>query len=451
LYDYTGDRRAIDNMVLMANRVISHGLSSPTDSYANIPYPYNCVVYDGYPACTTTTWDAYNGDMILGLGYAQTDKASSFGYEALNLYKITGDSRYLQAAIKIASTLASHTQNGDADHSPLPYRVRTSDGYSSTTSLVNPYTTNWTPLLMLWEGLIDLGQGNTSSYQTAHGKVLNWLKTYPIPNAANAGRRLGLGWGPFFEDGPGWSNTQINAVTFAMYVMEHRNTWGPTWQQAARAALDWPINELGNNDWGQYGVQVINEQTGYRVPGNSHTSRQASMELRYAELTTDTTRVQNAIHQLNWATYMVDWDGKNYYYDTDIWLTDGYGDYVRHYLRAMAAAPHLAPGNQDHLLRTTSVIKNISYLTGTISYQTFDNHAQELLRVNAFTPTLVTADGAPLPRLYSLADLSQKQGYTLGAPGDLASVLRIRHDHGKAIVVSNTTWFDCYLPLVLRP
>ena len=29
----------------------------------------------------------------------------------------------------------------------------------------------------------------------------------------------------------------------------------------------------------------------------------------------------------------------DYYPRTDIWMTDGYGDYVRHYIRAMAAAP----------------------------------------------------------------------------------------------------------------
>jgi hypothetical protein len=435
-YDYTGDPRTIDNMILMANHVISNGLSASTDNWPNIPYPYNCIVLPDFPACTVTTLDEYDGDMILGLGYAQTDKAGSFGYELLNLYKITGDSQYLQVAINIADTLASQTQDGDADHSPLPYRVRTVDGYVNP-STGNPYTTNWTGLLMLWEGLMDLGQGNVSAYQTAHTKVLNWMKTYPLQNAADNTRPLGMGWGPFFEDGPGFSNTQINAVTFAMYVMEHRQTWGATWQQDARAALDWPIQRLGNNDWIQYGVQVINEQTGYPQPGNSHTSRQASMELRYAELTTDTTHVQNAIRQLSWATYMVDFDGKNYYLNTDIWLTDGYGDYIRHYLRAMAAAPYLAPNDQDHLLRTSSVIQNISYQTGQISYQTFDDHSQELLRVNTFVPVSVTADGVPLPRLNSVSELDQQEGYTLGASGDLPSVLRIRHDHARTIVISD--------------
>jgi hypothetical protein len=68
-----------------------------------------------------------------------------------------------------------------------------------------------------------------------------------------------------------------------------------------------------------------------------------------------------AIRQLNWATYMVDVDGKNRYMEDENWLTDGYGDYVRHYLRAMAALPELAPATQEHLLSSTSVVQHIFY------------------------------------------------------------------------------------------
>jgi hypothetical protein len=43
------------------------------------------------------------------------------------------------------------------------------------------------------------------------------------------------------------------------------------------------------------------------------------------------------------------------------WLTDGYGDFVRHYLRSMAAVPELAPHTKDLLLSTTSVTQHIFY------------------------------------------------------------------------------------------
>ena len=78
------------------------------------------------------------------------------------------------------------------------------------------------------------------------------------------------------------------------------------------------------------------------------------------------------MRNLNWATYMVDTDGKNRYYRDDVWLTDGYGDYVRHYLRAMAAVAELAPPDQNHLLRTRSVVRTIEYGTDRITYEKWD-------------------------------------------------------------------------------
>ena len=105
---------------------------------------------------------------------------------------------------------------------------------------------------------------------------------------------------------------------------------------------------------------VTNEQSVYPVPGNSHSARQAADELLYSYLTGDTSLYSNAIRELNWATYAVDFDGKNCFPTDEPWLTDGYGDYVRHYLRAMAVFPKLAPV-EDHILSTTSVIQQADY------------------------------------------------------------------------------------------
>ncbi len=129
------------------------------------------------------------------------------------------------------------------------------------------------------------------------------------------------------------------------------------------------------------GLGGDNEQTVYRVPGNSHSSRQASVELMYGALSGDTTFKDNAIRTLNWATYTVAADGRNRYIRDDIWLTDGYGDYVRHYLRAMAAMPELAPDDESHLLGTNSVITSIVYSGNSIEYNTFDKESTELIRL----------------------------------------------------------------------
>jgi len=230
--------------------------------------------------------------------------------------------------------------------------------------------------LRLFDDLIRLEAGKIRAYAKARETVSAWLKQFPMKTNK---------WGPFFEDVGEYSNTEINPDTLAWYILDHPE-WDATWKQDARAILDWTAATFGNPGWASYGVLAINEQTSYEVPGNSHTARHASDELIYCEKSGDTTRKADAIRQLNWATYMVDDDGKNRYPNDDIWLTDGYGDYVRHYLRAMASCPELAPLDQNHLLRSSSVVQNINYDDRAVTYTKFDARSSERLKFGAWTP-----------------------------------------------------------------
>jgi hypothetical protein len=359
-YAYTGDESLVENMRYMADYYLEHGLSDSTDAWPDIPYPYNTEVHSGI----------YDGDMRDGKGITQPDKAGSFGHELVRLYRITGDEKYLHAAGRIADCLAGHTRQGNSTRSPLPFRVNARTGetghlynnnQSGTVIESAGYTTNWTGTLMLFEEMEKMDPERSTTYRNAYHIILEWMKTYPLRNNK---------WGPFFEDIPGWSDTQTNATTFAMFIMQHRDKF-PDWQDDVKGIIKWAHAELGNNEYAKYHVEVMNEQTVYRVPGNSHTSRQSSVELMYTALTGDSTYYQNAIRALNWATYTVDHDGKNRYIRDDIWLTDGYGDYVRHYLRAMAAAPVLAPDNENHLLCASSTVTDISYDRDGILVHTF--------------------------------------------------------------------------------
>ena len=302
------------------------------------------------------------------------------------LYKITGDQKYLDAAVKIANTLATKAKPGDGDNSPWPFRVHAATGavhkqMKGGKNFVASYTTNYTGALRLFTDLITLGQGDTQQYMRARAMVTDWLKTYPVKTNR---------WGPFFEDVPtaDYSDTEINADTMAAYILEHPE-WDPEWRQQAKRILDWSYETLANKEYVKWGVVAINEQTVYKVPGNSHTSRHASVELLYGEKTGDVSLKEDAILRLNWATYTVDTDGKNRYIRDDNWLTDGYGDYVRHYLRAMASAPELAPEDQNHLLRTSSVVQSIQYGADRITYSKFDPGSTEEFKMGAWKPVSV--------------------------------------------------------------
>ena len=373
LHHYLGDSAVKDDMIYIADYYIAHAFSPPTDAWPNVPYPYNTDLHSG----------VYDGDAQGGKRFFQPDKAASFAAEMVVLYKITGSRKYLDAAMTIANTLADRIEPGDGERSPWPYRVNTRN--SKVHKVVNngvvhraAYTANWAAALRLFDDLIALEEGRIADYQRARLMLVDWIKSYPIKTNR---------WGPFFEDirTDRYSDTETNADTMAAYILEHPD-WDPDWKQQVEGILNWSFNTFGNQGWIRYGVVPINEQTVFMVPGNSHSSRHASVELLFAEKTGDQSRKADAIRRLNWATYMVNEEGRNRYPEGNIWLTDGYGDYVRHYLRAMASSPDLAPDDQNHLLRSSSVIKKIEYNQDSITYTKFDEHSQERLKLGAWEP-----------------------------------------------------------------
>ena len=118
-YAYTGDTELIQNMVYIANTYLANSLSPSSAAWANLPYPCNY---------SSPTLPVYDGDFVLGAGVTQPDKAGSFGNELVSLYKITGDTNYLRAAVKIANTLAAKVQPGDVNNSPYPFKVNAQSG-----------------------------------------------------------------------------------------------------------------------------------------------------------------------------------------------------------------------------------------------------------------------------------------------------------------------------------
>jgi hypothetical protein len=438
LYQYLGNEtndpggndayygRIVENMRFMADWYLSHGLSRTTDKWPNVPYPYNTMVYSGI----------YDGDMILGLNYTQPDKAGSLAWELLALHKITGNPRYMDAAIAIANSLAAKTTSGDNDNSPMPFKVNAVTGEvgklfnkgkdGKVIEARSSYTSNWSGTLNLFLELQRLKKGNTKAYKLAFDKILAWMKAYPLKTNK---------WGPFFEDIDGWSDTQINAVTFSDFIMDHQDLF-PTWRNDVQGIFNWVHDRLGNPEWQKYGVIAINEQTAYKVPGNSHSSRQAASELRFAELTGDASHNAENIRRLSWATYMIDTDGRNRYLRDDVWMTDGYGDFVRHYLRAMAATPQLVPADQNHILRSSGLVIRAKYEAKKIVYRTSEAPSTELIHLARKPKSVALGEGRDVP-LYEKTDLSGSDGWSWQPLSKSGSngVVRIRHDEKVNVTV----------------
>jgi hypothetical protein len=438
-YPYSGNEKVKANMCFIADYYLSHGFSESDVKWPDIPFPYNTLIYSG----------KYDGDMRNGKDAAQPDKAGSFGLELVHLYKMSSgynvgeNSLYLEAAIRIANTLAAHLGEGNIDYSPLPYKVNVntdeivllrSHDFTGTWIDSAGYTANWAPTMQLFLDLTAMRKGEISAYTKGFNTLLNWMKKYPMKENK---------WGPFFEDVDWWSETQINAMTFARFIMEHREYF-PDWKNDVQKIIDWSHKTFSNDKWKKYGVIVTNEQTVYQMPANSHSSRQAADELLFVSLTGDSSMYENAVRELNWATYMVDFDGKNRFPGDEPWLTDGYGDYVRHYLRAMDAMPSLSPPDEDHIFSSTSVVQQADYegclkkfyglnfenvdSSGVkLFYRTFDATGTERIKLKK-KPSAVLLEYRPL------SERTTGEGFQW-EPMKSGGLLTIRRENGRKCIL----------------
>jgi hypothetical protein len=406
-YAYSGNANVMQLAINVATWHLNHGMTSTSDSWASVPYsegPYGSLTYNG----------ANQAD---GVGNLEPDKIGELGYGWLQLFKYSGNTSFRDAAIQAGNVLSSKVRTGTTTQSPWPFRVRASDG-----SIVEDYSSEVIGPISLLDGLIAAGLGNVSAYQTARTTAWNWMMTYPVQNNV---------WAQYFEDvgvqGSYNSNlNQYNAMMVARYLLEHPE-FDANWETHVRSLITWVKNTFGQ---ATSGATTIKEQQVFAYPMGSHTSRYASVNALLYEKTGDAVAKEEAYRSFNWASYMarsngIDIDGPSV---NNQWFSDGYGDYIRHFMTGMAAVPEWTPFNQTHLLRSSSVVKSIAYGLNAVDYVTYDATATDVLHVN-FNPVTITANGVILPHR---SDLSQP-GWTL----DVATkTLKIYHTNGTQISIN---------------
>ena len=141
---------------------------------------------------------------------------------------------------------------------------------------------------------------------------------------------------------------------------------------------------------------------------------------------------------------MVDFDGKNRFPGDEPWLTDGYGDYIRHYLRAMDTDPNLAPPGEDHILSSSSVIQEADYAghllkfyslgfehvdsnSVKIFYRTYDSSGTERIK-------LTRKPAAVLLELHALSETKTGEGFEW-IPMRSGGLLIVRRIHGRKVII----------------
>lgn len=416
-YPFTGDPAVLAFAKRAADHYLLNGMTAATDAWAGVPYAEGDPGSSTYRGANDVAFGAAGiGD---GIGVLEPDKVAELGYAFLRLHEWDGTIAYREAAIRCADALVLHrvTATG-VSVSPWPFRV-----YAASGAVREAYTAHVLPAIQLFDELIRLGLGDTVGYATARAAAWTWLLARPMTNGK---------WAQYFEDiriqeTYDANPNQLIPGNTARHLLE-RPSLDPSWETHARSLVAWIETRFGKA--AVAGATPIGEQAAYDLAMGSHTSRYGAVNALLFARTGDPAAKEKAFRALNWATYMNRADGvtlDGHPQPNQVWMTDSFGDYVRHFMIAMAAIPEWAPPGEDHLLGSTSVVQSVSYARRQVSYRTFDAAGEETLRLT-FTPTAITADGSPLSQRGDL----DAEGFTWDA---VNRVLRIRRDGARDVAV----------------
>ena len=427
-YPYSGDRRAIGAVREMLDYQLRHGMSPSGWAWPRVPFATSCAGERTYGRCLAGLPRRFYGGI-------ETDKVGMLGFGYLTFYELTGERRFLNAALAAGNALARHVRAGDATHTPWPFRVnaRTGavlDGAQFGGLMVGP--------VQLLDELVKIGAGNTASYTRARDLAWKWLLEQQLNRNSPAWNR----WSGFYEDVPynPRSLNQASATLTAYYLLSHEtpDAVDPDWAEHATSLLRWVRTAFGRGPFA--GAWGINEQWAPGKPGccsrvglGSTTSRWAAANaLLYAHTGDEATR-ELAVRSLNYATYFTASDGRvsccGQRPTNTFWFSDGYGDYLRSFNWAMAAIPELAPKRRDHLLGSTSVVQSVAYGRRRVSYRTFAAKSSEALRLS-YLPRSVVAGHT----LAARGDLDA-EGFVIRKLGGGDYAIRIRHDASRRVQI----------------
>ena len=410
LYPYTGDPHTLEFLQNFVDYELEHGLTPEGYAWAQVPYPSANPGSRRY-----TGWSEHGEDFV------EPHVVGEDGYAYLRLYEMTGNTKYLRAAIRCAEALAKNYKVGDERNSPWPYRCFARDGRIDGGTGMFPYSANVVEPIMLLDELIRLDQGDTASYKKVREGAWAWLMKYPMQNNV---------WVGYFEDVKASMENmnQVIPLEFARYVLLHPEK-DPDWREHSRKLIEWVKTTPRWPKYVVHGATVTTEQGSSlknfccNVPNqccDSHSSRLAAVEALYYAKTGDAAYKEAAYRTYNWVTYFQGLSGSAHApFSTQWWFTDEFSDGPRRMMDAFWAVPEWAPADESHLLGSLSAVTKVAYGRGSVTYSTFDQESTEVLRLN-FVPDFVTVGGKPASRRKDLAE----EGYTFD---DTTHVFSIRH------------------------
>jgi hypothetical protein len=259
----------------------------------------------------------------------EPDKGGIAGYALLALSAAAGDGRYADQALHNARVLAAGQADGDASHSPWPFRVDWRDGAGR-----GPVSGNMTYVLRLYDELLAQGYEEFSAPRRA---LWQWIKRHQIRSAAGDGALFAQ----FFEDHDTPTNrTAWAPLNLARYLLEKRELLDEDWRADAGTLIEFVHRTFTH---AEFGVTVCHEQDEDQQAWGGINSTYGAVLAMYAKAAGLPALADEARRALNFTLYSVDELGR----PRDLaknpapggWQEDAHTDVIHNYVDALGAFP----------------------------------------------------------------------------------------------------------------
>ena len=259
----------------------------------------------------------------------EPDKGGIAGYALVRLSEAAGETRYLAQALQNARVLAATQLDGDASHSPWPFRAdhRTGEGRG-------PVSGNMTYVLRLYDALLGYGYAEFSAPRQS---LWRWIKRHQIPSAAADGALFAQ----FFEDHDTPTNrTAWAPLNLARYLLEQQGRLDSDWRADSATLIEFVRRNFTH---AEFGITVCHEQDEDRQAWGGINSTYGAVLGLYAKAAGSDALAAEARQALDFTLYSIDERGR----PRDLfvnpapggWQEDAHTDVVHNYVEALQAFP----------------------------------------------------------------------------------------------------------------
>jgi hypothetical protein len=263
----------------------------------------------------------------------EPDKGGLAGDALILLADATGDKKYLSQALHNARVLAANQRDGDATHSPWPFRADWRTGAER-----GPVSGDMVYVLRLYDELLARGH---PEFAGPRAKLWRWIKDEQIPSAAKDGALFAQ----FFEDHDTPTNrTAWAPLNLARDLLEKKEALDPDWKADAGALIDFTRRNFTHVE---NGVTVCHEQDEDHDAWGGVNSTYGAVLALDAKATGSDTLAREARAALNFTVYAIDDQGRPRdlpsHSDLGGWQEDAHTDVIHNYADALSAYPEWGP------------------------------------------------------------------------------------------------------------